>query len=172
MEAVNQLREILPDAASDLKLNLQTVLETSSLAEEQRWCVAAACAIASRNPKLREAVLSDAKKVLPEVALEDARVAAVIMGMNNVYYRFRHVVGKDEYKTLPARLRMNRIARPSDKAVFELACLAVSSINGCEACMRSHEETVLKHGLNEENVQDAVRIASVMHGVAVALESV
>ena len=37
--------------------------------------------------------------------------AASIMAMNNVYYRFTHLVGGD-YATLPARLRMNVMAQP------------------------------------------------------------
>jgi alkyl hydroperoxide reductase subunit D len=93
------------------------------------------------------------------------------MAMNNVYYRFRHMVGKDSYSTRPARLRMNRIGQPrTSRAEFELLCLAVSAINGCEACVRSHEAAVVEGGLTEDQVHDAVRIASVLHAAAVALE--
>ena len=33
------------------------------------------------------------------------------MGMNNVYYRFRHLIEKPVYAEKPARLRMNRLAK-------------------------------------------------------------
>jgi alkyl hydroperoxide reductase subunit D len=91
--------------------------------------------------------------------------------MNNVYYRFRHLVGKPAYSEKPARLRMNRIAKPStSKADFELVCLAASALNGCEACVQAHETAVLASGLTEDHVHDAVRIAAVVNAAAVALE--
>jgi alkyl hydroperoxide reductase subunit D len=94
------------------------------------------------------------------------------MGMNNIYYRFVHLVGNDEYGKLPARLRMNVIGNPGvDKTDFELYSLAVSAINGCGACLASHEQVVRKAGVTAEGVQSAVRIAAVIHGIAVALES-
>jgi len=172
MIALEEVRSALPEAAKDIRLNLQSVMEGGALNDAQRWGVAAACAIASRNPQLKEAVLRDARAGAGELVLEDARAAAVLMGMNNVYYRFRHMVGKPSYATRPPRLRMQRIAQPlTNKADFELLCLAVSAINGCEACVQSHEKVVLEGGLTEEHVNDAVRIAAVVHAAAVALES-
>src|SRR5262249_40910557 len=95
-----------------------------------------------------------------------------LMGMNNVFYRFRHMVGKKTYSERPARLRMNRLAQPAtNRADLELLCLAVSAIHGCESCVRSHEESVLQHGLTEEHVLDAVRIAATIHGSAQITES-
>lgn len=91
--------------------------------------------------------------------------------MNNVYYRFRHVIGKEEYARKPARLRMNRIAKPAtSKTDFEGMCLAVSAMNGCEACIRSHEKVVIDGGLTEDHVNDAVRIAAKMKAAAIGLE--
>ena len=41
--------------------------------------------------------------------------------MNNVYYRFLHLVEDEEYGKLPARLRMNVIGNPGiDRLDFEL----------------------------------------------------
>ena len=95
------------------------------------------------------------------------------MGMNNVYYRFRHLIGREVYSEKPARLRMNRIAKPAaSKLDFELFCLAVSAINGCESCLKAHEKVVLAGGLSEDQVHDAVRLAAVIHGAAVALDLV
>ncbi len=169
MTRTEELRERLHDAARDLKLNLQTVLGDGTLSPAQRWGVALACAIACRNSELRDAIAEDAKAHAPAEVLDDARAAAALMGMNNVYYRFRHFAGA-EYESIPARLRMNRIARPaSSKLDFELMCLAVSAINGCEVCVKSHEKNVREHGLSPEQVNDAVRIAATMHGVAAAL---
>jgi alkyl hydroperoxide reductase subunit D len=172
MIALEEVRSSLPEAAKDIRLNLQSVMDGGALSEAQRWGVAAACAIAARNERLKEAVVTDAREKAGEAVVEDARAAAALMAMNNVYYRFRHLIGKPSYASKPARLRMQRIAQPlTGKADFELLCLAVSALNGCEACLRSHEQVVLEGGLSEDHVNDAVRIAAVVHAAAVALES-
>jgi alkyl hydroperoxide reductase subunit D len=93
------------------------------------------------------------------------------MAMNNVYYRFTHLVGDSEYQTLRAGLRMNAMSNPGcDKIDFELCSLAVSAINGCGMCMDSHEKTLRKHGVTAQAIQSAVRIAAVVNAVAVTLE--
>ena len=103
--------------------------------------------------------------------LQAARAAAAIMGMNNIYYRFLHLVEDAEYQRLPARLRMNVLANPGiDKLDFELLSLAVSAINGCGLCISSHEKKLRAHGITREMIQSAVRIAATVHAVAVASE--
>ncbi len=175
MASLEVVRGELADAHRDTRLNLQSVLENNSLTPEQRWGVAVACAFAARNEKLKEAMLHDARLALGDKAdpvIEDARAAASLMAMNNVYYRFRHMVGKESYSTKRAGLRMNRLMQVlTNKVDFELVCLAVSAINGCEQCIQSHEKVVLEGGLSEDQVNDAVRVASVIHAAAVGLES-
>jgi alkyl hydroperoxide reductase subunit D len=171
MNNLELIRERLPEFARDTKLNLQSVLQQTTLSTAQRWGVAVASAVASRNAELRDAILADARAAVDATVIDDALAAASLMAMNNVYYRFRHFIGKESYSQLPARLRMQRIAKPaSNKADFELFCLAVSAINGCEMCVRSHEEVVRHAELTEENVHDAVRIAAVVHAAAISLE--
>jgi lipoyl-dependent peroxiredoxin subunit D len=171
---LDSIRDALPDYARDLKLNLSTVLTPGGapgLSEAQIWAVALSSAIAARNVELARSIQTLAAAHLPEAALDAARAAAAVMGMNNVYYRFVHLVGDEEYQRLPARLRMNVIANPGvERADFELASLAVSAINGCGACVAAHERQLRQHGLSREAVQSAVRIASVIHAVAGVLE--
>jgi lipoyl-dependent peroxiredoxin subunit D len=169
--AIERLRGEIPEAAKDIKLNLQGVFQQTTLSGSQMWGVAVACAAASRNERLLNAVVQDAEGTVEGPVLEDALAAAALMAMNNVYYRFRHMVGKESYSQKPARLRMNRIAKPAGSRVdFELFCLAVSAINGCEMCIRSHEKVVIDGGLTEDQVHDAVRIAATIQAAAVALE--
>jgi alkyl hydroperoxide reductase subunit D len=166
------IRAALPDYARDLKLNLSSVLAVPTLTPQQLWGTALASAIAARNPALLSAVAAEAAAHLSPAALEAAKAAAAIMGMNNIYYRFSHLVSAPDYKTMPARLRMNVIANSGVERVdFELWSLAVSAINGCGACVDSHEREVVAKGLSRAAVQDAVRIASVIHAVAVTLEA-
>jgi alkyl hydroperoxide reductase subunit D len=172
MESLEALRQTFPEFAKDIKLNLQSVLGESSLNAEQKWGVATACAIATGNAALRQAALADAGKVVSRGVLEDAAAAAVLMAMNNVYYRSRHMIGKPSYETKSPRLRMNRIAQTaSGKVNFELFSLAVSAINGCEVCLKSHEKTLVQHGITEDQINDALRIAATIHAAAISLET-
>jgi lipoyl-dependent peroxiredoxin subunit D len=169
---MRDIEDALPEAAKDIKLNLRSVLEEGALSLPQRYGVAVASAIAAREPRLTQALVATARAVVAEAVIDDAVAAAALMAMNNVYYRFRHMVGKPEYDKKPARLRMNRLVRPrSAREDFELFCLAVSAIHGCETCVRAHEQTVLQAGLREDHVHDAVRIAAVVHGAAIALHA-
>jgi lipoyl-dependent peroxiredoxin subunit D len=165
---LDELKQRLPDHARDLRINLGVVASSTALAPAQAWTIAVACAHAARSPTLVAAIEADAQ--LDEPVLAAARGAAAIMAMNNVYYRFVHFMGDAaEYGQMPARLRMQLIGNPGiPKLDFELACLAVSAITGCETCVRSHEKSVRDHGGTKEMVQDAVRIAAVLHAVAVA----
>ena len=169
--SIDTLKAALPDYAKDLKLNLGSVLTAPGLSEQQIWGTAVASAIASRNETVRDAILAEAATKLDPTALAAAKAAAAIMGMNNIYYRFVHLASAADYKTMPAKLRMNVIANPGVEAVdFELWSLAVSAINGCGMCIDAHEQEIVKKGANREAIQNVVRIASVIHAVAVTLE--
>jgi len=168
------LREQLPKYAKDLRLNLESIFGEGgapSLSATQTAIVALACAIASRHTPLTEAIAEEAARHASGEELDGARAAAALMGMNNIYYRFLHLVGDEEYAGMRAGLRMNAMARPGcHRLDFELACLAVSAINGCGACVASHEKTLRKHDVGAQAVQSAARIAAIVHAAAVALE--
>ncbi|HKW54347.1 MAG TPA: carboxymuconolactone decarboxylase family protein [Stellaceae bacterium] len=168
---IDTIRDALPDYAKDLKLNLSSLLNDSVLTEQQRWGTLLATALASRNARLVVAVSVDAAQHLSPAAATAAKAAASIMAMNNIYYRFTHLASDPDYATMPARLRMNVIANPGvDKADFELWSLAVSAINGCGKCIDAHDQVLRKAGMSREAIQQAVRIASVIHAVAATLD--
>jgi lipoyl-dependent peroxiredoxin subunit D len=172
---LDTIRDALPGYARDLQLNLGSVLTTAGapgLTERQIWAVGLASASASRNAAFTRDLQALAAKHLDAAHISAAHAAAAIMAMNNVYYRFLHLVEDEEYGKLPARLRMNVIGSPGiAKADFELLALAVSAINGCGTCVASHERQLRQHGLSREAVQSAVRIAATVHAVARALEA-
>ena len=152
-------------------MNLSSLAAEPSLSEQQRAGTFVASALASRSPVVTEALVAEFGPKLSPAALEAAKAAASIMAMNNIYYRFVHLVSAADYKTLPAKLRMNVIGKPGvEKVDFELWSLAVSAINGCGMCVDSHERELRKHGLGVEAVQAAVRIAAVVHAVAATLD--
>jgi len=169
--SIETLKELLPDYAKDLKLNLSSLATEPVLNQQQLAGTFIACALASRHSATTNAIYSEfAPKLTPE-ALTAVRAAAAIMGMNNIYYRFLHLASAPDYKTLPAKLRMNVIGKPGvDKPDFELWCLAVSAINGCGMCIDAHEKVLRGAGFTTEQIQAAVRIASVVHAVACVLD--
>jgi alkyl hydroperoxide reductase subunit D len=168
--SLEQIRDALPDYARDVRLNLGSVLTPQGapgLTEKQIASIALATAIAARNVEFARAVEDWARSRLDDTSIAGARAAAAVMGMNNVYYRFLHLVEDEEYGKLPARLRMNVIGNPGiDRLDFELLSLAVSAVNGCGLCITSHERKLREHGVTREAVQSAVRIAAVIHAAA------
>jgi alkyl hydroperoxide reductase subunit D len=169
--SIQALAQKLPEYAKDLKLNLTSLAAEEVLNPVQKLGAMLASALASREPETIAAVAAEARAVLPPEAFDAAKAAAAIMAMNNIYYRFTHLVGAEEYRTLPARLRMNVIGRPGvPKADFELWSLAVSAVNGCGMCIEAHERELRKAGLGLEQIQAAVRLAAVVHAVAATLE--
>src|SRR5262249_25897683 len=169
--SIENLKNRLPDYARDLKLNLSSLATEAALTEQQRAGSFVASALASRNAEVTEAVLAEFGPQLSSEALAAAKAAAAIMAMNNIYYRFVHLSSAADYKTLPAKLRMNVIAKPGvEKADFELWSLAVSAVNGCGMCIDAHERELRKAGLGAEQIQAAVRIAAVVHAVAATIE--
>ena len=170
---VETLRDSLGDYAKDVKLNIGTVLTTDGapdLTQNQIYGIALASAYSTKNKAVVEALLADAASVLSDAEVNAAKAAASVMAMNNVYYRFVHLVSDKEYGKLPAKLRMNIIGSPGiAKVDFELYSLAVSAINGCGMCMDAHVAEVSKAGVSKVGVQSAIRIAAVVNSVAQAL---
>ena len=170
---LDAIKDRLPDYARDAKLNLNILGTPGELAPPVAWGVALAAAAAARNPELLAAVREEAApRHLDEAHARAALAAASLMAMNNVYYRFRHFMGEEAaYQAMPARLRMQGLANHGiAPETFELWCLAVSAINGCEMCVRSHEQVFLAKGGTPQQVHEAVRIAAVIQAVAVSLE--
>ena len=167
--SLDTLRESLPAYAKDLSLNLSSLAAETVLSDQQKWgCFVAAAYAGGAGAMIEAAVASAREAGLSAEAIEAAKGAAAIMGMNNVYYRALHLMkGGEEYRSLPARLRMNLIGNPGvDKCDFELWSLGVSAINGCGLCMDAHEAELRKHCLTNVQVQAALRIAAVVNAVS------
>lgn len=172
MNPIDDFRQSLPDYAKDIRINLVNVLtpEGSPGLDQRRILgIALASAYASRNADVIEAVGSAAGSVLAPQEKEAAKAAATVMAMNNVYYRFLHLVSDPEYRQMPAKLRMTVVGAPGiDKKDFELYALAVSAVNGCGMCIDSHARQLSSQDVSKEAVQSAVRIAAVIQAAAQA----
>jgi len=170
--SLDALKDRLPEHAKDLKLNLSSLARETVLDDQKKWGCYLASAYAVGEPETLKALSEEVSSRLSAEAVAGAKAAASIMGMNNVYYRFVHLTKAADYKTLPAKLRMNVIANPGvDKADFELWSLAVSAINGCGMCIDAHEAELKKAGLTTEQIQAAVRIGAVVNAVAAVVRA-
>ena len=170
--SIDALKERLPDFAKDVRLNLSSMAGDETLAVQTKYGLFLAAAIATRNADVIAAMEAEAAGKLTPAAAGAARAAASVMAMNNVYYRFLHLVSNKEYGTLPARLRMNVIGNPGvDKADFELWSLAVSAINGCGKCIDAHDKVLRDAGVSEDAIQTAARFAAIIQAFAVSLEA-
>lgn len=148
----------------DLKMNVKSVLASESLNPKESYLLALAIATNNNNAILVSAFSAKAKEhEATEAEVADAQACASLLAANNVFYRFRHFVDKEFYNNAPARLRMNIMMNPVlGKEFFELVSLAVSAVNGCEMCVKSHEQSVLHAGSSEQRIWDAIRLASVI----------
>jgi alkyl hydroperoxide reductase subunit D len=170
--SIDVLKDQLPEYARDLKLNLSSLASEQLLNPQQKAGSFIAAALAANHAPTTQAVVDAFGPELTPEALNAAKIAASLMAMNNIYYRFVHLVHANDYKTLPAKLRMTAMAKPGvDKVDFELWSLVVSAINGCGKCVSSHERVLLEKGVTEEVILAAVRIAAVVHGVATTLDA-
>lgn len=169
------LKESLGDHAKDIKLNLASVMTEAGAPElslKQIHGIALACAYSTKQEKVIEALKQASNDFLNEAEHHAAKSAATIMAMNNIYYRFCHMVSDKSYLSMPAKLRMSVIGNPGiDKVDFELNCLAVSAINGCGMCVDAHTHELNKAGLSRVAIQSAVRIAAVVNAAAMAVMS-
>ncbi len=167
------LKNALGEYAKDIKLNLSSVLRVdpgSGLSQKQIAATALASAYATKHQDVIRAIEAETAEYLEAEDVNAAKAAATIMGMNNIYYRFVHLVEDREYGKMPAGLRMNVIGNPGvEKTDFELYSLAVSAINGCGMCIESHVQQVEKHGISKAGVQHSIKIASVLNATAQAL---
>ena len=172
--SVEQLKTKLPESAKDIKLNLSIILTEEGapdLMKNQIGSIALASAYATRNSELSDAILSEVSGYLSPAEINAAKSAATIMAMNNIYYRFIHLVSDKSFSTMPAKLRMNVIGNPGiDKLDFELNCLAVSVINGCGMCIDAHTQELTKSGVSKIAIHSCVRIAAVLNATAMGIE--
>jgi lipoyl-dependent peroxiredoxin subunit D len=171
--SIEALRAALPAYARDIATNLSVLVEDTVLASQAKWGCFVASAHAVGEPSTLRAIEAAAGAAgLSAAALEAAKTASALMAMNNVYFRALHLMAAPEYRELPSRLRMNRLSRPGVTGVdYELWCVAVSAINGCGACLDSHEAELRERGVSTVEVQTALRIAAVVNAVGQVLSA-
>jgi alkyl hydroperoxide reductase subunit D len=170
MSWVDQIKEALPEYAKDTRLNLDSVVNRSTLDPVEANGCALAAAMATGNGKLVTFIQSGIENATERDA---ALTAASLMAMNNVWYPYVEMAEDERLTGLPAQLRMNAISSHggTTKARFESYSLAASIVGKCHFCVKAHYETLRKEGYSVEQLRDIGRIASVITSVARVLNS-
>lgn len=164
MNWIDQIKAALPEYAKDTKLNLDAVINRSTLAKEEAEACALAAAVATGNGKIVSVLLGNIEDAVERDA---AMTAASLMAMNNVWYPYLEMADDVNMSGLPAQLRMNAIASHggSTKARFEAYSLSASIVGKCHFCVKAHYETLKQEGYSVEQLRDIGRIAAVMTSV-------
>lgn len=156
----------------DLKINVSNVLNnTQYLNKKEALLLAYAVAVNERFDLLKDTFSKQAQEAgATEAELSEIVACTSLMNTNNIFYRFRHFVKKDFYSNQPAGIKMSIMMNPVlGKEFFELLSLVISSINGCEMCVTSHEQSVLQHGSSEARVLESVKLGAVLKGLITVL---
>jgi lipoyl-dependent peroxiredoxin subunit D len=161
---VDQVKAALPEYAKDTKLNLDAVINRSTLDLNEAEACALAAAVASGNGKIVSVLMGN---IEDQVEMQAALTAASLMAMNNVWYPFVEMAEDANLTGLPAQLRMNAIATHggTTRARFEAYSLAASIVGKCHFCVKAHYDTLRKEGYSVEQLRDIGRIAAVMTSV-------
>ena len=167
-DSLDLLEEGKSRYVADLKLNFKNSFESEQLSKKEVALLGVALAVNASNRVLKGFFVANAtEEGATEAEIAEAVACASLLSANNVLYRFRHFVNKEKYNEIPARIKMNIMARPvSGKEFFELVSLAVSAVNGCEMCVKSHENSLIELGSKEERIFEAVRLAAVITSVS------
>jgi alkyl hydroperoxide reductase subunit D len=163
--AAQQLLQVESRYIKDLKINVSNVLNnTQYLNKKEALLLAYAVAINEKFDLLKDTFQAQAR----EAGATDAELAEIVactslMNANNIYYRFRHYVKKDIYINTPAGIKMSIMMNPVlGKEFFELVSLVISSINGCEMCITSHEHSILQLGGSESRILESVKLGAII----------
>lgn len=167
--SLDDLRNALPDYASDQKTNVDALVAEGLLSDQQKWGCFLACAYATGVASVIKTFEVEAATRLSAAATAAVRSSAIITAMNTVYYRAINLLQNHTYRSAPARLSMTALSQTNvDKIDFELWSFAVSAVHGCGACLNAHEAELHKRGVTIERVQAALRIASTVNAIAAA----
>lgn len=170
--SIADYKQQLGEHGKDTKLNLSSLfgnVDTSGMNPTQFYGTALSLAYTLDDAELTAAVEAEAEGKIEANVVAAAKLAASLMAMNNIYYRFVHLSSDKQFAKMPAGLRMNGMANPGvDKADFELYSLAVSALNGCGMCIDAHVKTLIDHNISAQVIQASVKLAAVMNAAQVA----
>ncbi len=174
-ESNNTLNNLVASGSKyikDLKINTSNALQYETLTPKESLLIALATVLNEKNTTLIETFSNQLTEKHGLSAEEHGELIGIVslMNVNNIFYRFKHFAEKEYYNTAPAGIKMSVMMNPVlGKELFELISLCVSAINGCETCVKAHEQSVLQHGSNEKRIFEAIKLTAIIKGLSVVI---
>jgi alkyl hydroperoxide reductase subunit D len=171
-QGLNTLAAVNSRYLRDLKLNVSATLGSLHLTRKESLLLALSVAANEKHSVLIAAFENQCRaNGATDEEIAETHACVSLMNANNIFYRFKHFMHSTEfYQKQPAGLRMSIMMNPvMGKGLFELMSLALSAVNGCEQCVRSHEHSVKQQGADEPRIFDAIRLVSVIKSLCVVI---
>jgi alkyl hydroperoxide reductase subunit D len=124
--------------AIDLQANLQQALKNKELTPKESAFIGLSVSVNDRSNAGIDVFTALGKKHgATNDEITEVYSCTSLLAMNNVFYKFRHMVDKEFYSKSPAGIKMSVVGKPVlGKEFFELLSLVVSALNGCEQCIK------------------------------------
>lgn len=153
---------------NDVYMNLKRQLEGGKVGQVDKMLVAVAVASATGS--------KDAVTYLGAAAREagasaqqiiDAIGVATVCGIFNGYYKFRHLAADEAFEAFRAPFNANSFMKTSlTPGQTELINITVSSLNGCDGCVKGHLKKTRELGVTDEQIDEAVKAGTVAAALA------
>jgi alkyl hydroperoxide reductase subunit D len=162
---------VAEDALQDISMNLARLMKPGEISEGLKLLIALATAVTQGSPQVTEFFSQAALKA--GRTREDVAAAigvAVGMGTNNAYFRFRYQVTKEDSEALSAfkvNFNLGSLLHSSLPLLErELISIAVSSINNCQGCVKSHVNKAREAGMTNAQLDETIKTLSVAFTMA------
>ena len=153
---------------NDTLYNLKKHMVEGELDLKTKHMIAIAIATVAGGPNIVEARIHEAKQdglTDDEIAETFAVVGSI--ATYNTFYKFQHLAGKD-YENFRPGFKLSVFLRPATltKVQVELVSAMVSVVNSCDTCVNGHVSTCRNLGVTPEQLEEAIRVASMIAGLA------
>ncbi|MBA2662591.1 MAG: carboxymuconolactone decarboxylase family protein [Bradymonadaceae bacterium] len=163
-----------PEFLRDVFMNLErAVFADAKLAAKAKLLIAA---ISASHGGHRDLALFFGERAVAagfswDQVHEGLAIAATSTSFNH-YYKFRGLSGCDHFQGFNTGIRASLAMKSSlGKPLAELISLVTSSANGCASCVSSHIETAAHHDVAPDQIDEAIRTASIVQAICHFLAS-
>ena len=165
---LGELIDDIPQFAIDLKSNISSLFLNSEFDEKLVYGCGYASSLAIGDKHLATIFEEECNARFSPDFIESIKSIVTFISLNNVWYTFRDSMSIAEMKMAPQKLKADIMANNAglDKILFESLSLCVSTINGCNFCIKVHSDHLLEHDKTKEYVRNIGRIASVISSLS------
>ena len=169
--SLDELKNKIPEFAKDVKLNFSSLIKNSEFSDDLVYGCAYASSLALEDKIISNVFEEECEKRFGKEFVVSVKSTAVIMTLNNTWYKYRDSMPNSEMKMAPQRMRVNVMANHAglDKILFESLSLCISAINGCTFCIKAHSDLLIKNDKTNDFVYNIGRIASVISALSKAI---